>query len=574
MAVLPKSVVANGDEDGPTGEGGAHQYRWVLLNGLLLLLAFGPALMTYGRDLWNRSHYQFFPAAIAGALLLARRQLIEMEDKPALQPTSPGMAKTFFAGALLLLVVGTVWWSPWLGYIAALVTSAAILIMVGGGALLRKLMPPLLLLAILIHPPLNLDREFALWLRGVAIRFSSCLLDTMQVSHYVSGTVIEIPGFSMLVEEACSGITSIFTVMAMALFHGLWKKRHPVHIALVVITAMSLVVLGNVFRISLGAYLTLRCDVNLLSGWAHEILGLLMFGFYLAAILSVDRLLLCGQRDTRQETEKAMDAWESQFNMHQISHQLSQAAIHAFSERWFFRMMLVYAGVGLIQFALLVTDAWPRYATPLAVFGPSLKPDAPLVLPVTLAGWKQLTDDPETQSRPGLMEIAAMNSKLWTFYKDRMVCVVALSYPYPGFHDLGVCYAGRGWELSEPVYRTEGTSAEKTIIEFDMTKKPVTSAFLLYGAFSEDGHWHPPDLTQRLLTRLGISLSGHAQAMTYQVQLLCINYHTLSPSEKAQALKLFLGTRQLLLQQVLTQLRRPPAAKSSVLPEPSTARRP
>ncbi len=271
--------------------------------GLLFALGYGPLLTLFFINLWGRPHYQFFPLAMAGAGFLAWTRLTE-----APRPFDPGRPLITFllvAASWFCLMGATVLWSPWLGGIAAFIGLAGFLWWRGGKPLLRSMLPALLLVLTIIPPPLAADTRLVEQLRVLAVRWSSRLLDVLGVTHALSGNVIELPGQKLLVDEACSGINSVLITLAACLFYGLWRRRSAIHILVCLTSTLSFVLLGNLARITLGAWLRFRYNIDILSGWRHELTGLVLFVGYLAMILSMDQLLVFLTSPTRRHRQPA-----------------------------------------------------------------------------------------------------------------------------------------------------------------------------------------------------------------------------------------------------------------------------
>src|SRR5438477_618134 len=85
-----------------------------------------------------------------------------------------------------------------------------------------------------------------LWLRPHYQFFPLVLLN---IWHVMSGPGVEIGGRRLLVEEACSGIRSLFSVLAATRFFGLWVRRPPVRALCLVLSAVGWVLLGNIVRV-------------------------------------------------------------------------------------------------------------------------------------------------------------------------------------------------------------------------------------------------------------------------------------------------------------------------------------
>jgi exosortase len=523
--------------------------RWLRLSLVVMLLGFAPSLFFYFQNLWQREHYQFFPLAVAAAIYLARRDLAEVKETAA-QP--------WWGLAAALVALGgyamAAWlWSPWLGYLSFLGAVVALLLAVGGLPLARAAVPALIMMATLIRPPMNLDTELALKLRYLAVGLSTYLLDFVRVPHFVNGVVIEIPWDRLLVEEACSGINSTFFVFAFAVFQTLRMKRRWSHGVLLVLLGFSFVILGNVVRITAGAFFRYRYGIDLLTGWSHEVFGLVLFVMYVVLLLSADALLalLLGGREELPGSKSVI--W-SDLVTHWLGPQMPVSALRGCAV-----MAAVFLAVGAAQMVM----ATQQINKPKILVPSRLKPGAHFVLPEFVAGWRNSTGKIPMGTQH-YIQIGAIHSQVWTLEKGGVQLLVALSYPYHGWHDLNYCYSGHGWKLTEPVFRTDGVSDKQSIIEVEMSRKPMHSAYLLYSAFTEDGEWQPPG---RLEKRFSIRPDVDEDIRTtYQVQLLYMGYAPLPPDEKDEVMQLFLEVRKLLMKQVYDQLV-PSAAKSIPTPQ-------
>jgi hypothetical protein len=172
------------------------------------------------------------------------------------------------------------------------------------------------------------------------------------------------------------------------------------------------------------------------------------------------------------------------------------------------------------------------------------KADAPFVLPDALADWQRVSGGPVSKTLKTWLGIEAVYSKCWSYRKGALVCTVALSYPYAGYHDLSVCYLNNGWQISGPQIQSAEGEGPKTIVELDLRKRPLAQGYLLYSAFTEDGQWRRLEAN-----RARLRLAPEDREATCQVQLLITSSATISPSNKADARRLFLAARQILASQ-------------------------
>jgi exosortase/archaeosortase family protein len=102
--------------------------------------------------------------------------------------------------------------------------------------------------------------------------------------------VIALPGRRLLVEEACSGVHSLFVTLAAALFYGFWRKFSAVCLVVLLAATAFWAVVVNIGRIVLVTWVVARSGMDLLGGWRHEAVGLAVVVLTLGLIASTDRL--------------------------------------------------------------------------------------------------------------------------------------------------------------------------------------------------------------------------------------------------------------------------------------------
>ncbi len=174
----------------------------------ILIAAHLPLLFRHAEQLWLRPHYQFFPLALLGVVVLAAARL---RGYGPLKQCSAGYALPLLAVAWFLLAVAELLNSSRLGAIAAMVAIVVVLFVFGGGRFIRAMLPAILLLCFAIQPPpFELDRQLILccnrspragpppfsiflaffmlwpatWLRSAADAFSSKRLAAASIPYF------------------------------------------------------------------------------------------------------------------------------------------------------------------------------------------------------------------------------------------------------------------------------------------------------------------------------------------------------------------------------------------------------
>ncbi|HOX57639.1 MAG TPA: exosortase U [Verrucomicrobiota bacterium] len=514
---------------------------------LWFALGYAPLLALFFINLWGRPHYRFFPLALMAAAFLAWDRLKEV-PRPLVAGTRR-VTGLLLGASFILLVVASGYWSPWLVTSAAWTGLVGVIWWQGGRRLLTAMLPALVLLLTIVPLPLSGDARLIQQIRVLAVKWSSTMLDMLGVTHALSGNVIELPRQQLLVDEACSGINSVLITLACALFYGMWRRRPWIHILVGLANALAFVLLGNLARITLGAWLKYRYGINILTGAAHEAIGLVLFASYLVMILSMDQLLWYLFSPARPRSKQPTTGVA-------VGGPPPQAFVAGLAPAWARVAGCAFALVGVVDLALI----WVHHQHPgaqLARSKPALMAGARFAMPDQIGAWRRLTTEvPPLQK----VETLGVYSQVWHYRKGDTLASLALDYPFQGYHDVTLCYTLRGWDLLERrALDRRGTNACPALAEVRMRNNVGLHAALWYSVVDERGRWLPgpgfkPSFKDSLLRR--IRLGELNSTVTYQVQVLSTGFNPLLPPEREQVRQLFEEARVLLWQQLSRQMRR------------------
>jgi exosortase len=146
----------------------------------------------------------------------------------------------------------------------------------GIGQVLRWWLP-LALVALSIPLPDVVLGSLALPLQLKASRWGAALLAARHVPVRLAGNVIQLPGRSLFVTEACSGLRSLTALLALGLLvGGLWLRTWWGRTILVV-SAIPVAMALNAVRIFLTGFLVFFVDPRLAEGVMHYSEGWAMF---------------------------------------------------------------------------------------------------------------------------------------------------------------------------------------------------------------------------------------------------------------------------------------------------------
>jgi exosortase len=161
----------------------------------------------------------------------------------------------------------------------------------GGRRLLRECALPLGFLFLMIPLPNLVETRILIELKLIVTRVAVGLLQLAGYTVANIGNRVLIPGHELFVADACSGFTSIVTMLPLAvvvayfLSRGVWRR------GLIVASVLPLAFVGNVARVFLTVALVAGGWVEFREGLLHDNLGLATFTLGTLALVGIARVL-------------------------------------------------------------------------------------------------------------------------------------------------------------------------------------------------------------------------------------------------------------------------------------------
>jgi exosortase len=266
--------------------------EWLLSAGILLaaICVCLPALASMA-GIWSRTQYLAHGYAIpAVSALLAFRNRAAL-GQALTPPTAPALGPLAVIGAAgfeALAIIGDV------GFLAGLgipLLLAAVAYAVGGTALLRPMALPLGFLLLMVPPPRSLTYDALFRLKLAVTQLSVRTLQLAGETVASDGNQILLPGNTLFVADACSGLNSIVSLLPLAcivayfLSHGVWRR------AVVIASVLPLAIGANLLRVIVTVMLVDTRGAAYAQGLLHEAFGLTTFVLGTLVLLGLARVL-------------------------------------------------------------------------------------------------------------------------------------------------------------------------------------------------------------------------------------------------------------------------------------------
>jgi exosortase len=243
------------------------------------------------RIIWQSSeflaHGYVIPAVSLWLAIANRRAIVE--------GIRHGPAPRF--GPLVVLVAATVHVAALSGEVVTAAGVAMALLLgaaayaVGGLGLLRECAVPVGFLTLMVPLPNLVEMRVLIELKLIVTKIAVGLLQLVGYTVAYQGNRVLMPGHDLFVADACSGFTSIVTmlplsvVVAYFLSHGLWRR------AAIVASVLPLAIVGNVARIFITVALVANGWIEFREGLLHDNLGVATFTIGTIALVGIAKVL-------------------------------------------------------------------------------------------------------------------------------------------------------------------------------------------------------------------------------------------------------------------------------------------
>lgn len=493
-----------------------------------LVAALAPLAILHSWLSLSRPRYDFTPLALIGAAVLVRR---EWQSAPPGGPLWRWLSVTIAVGSLIAAAGAFLLHSPWLIAIAFAGCATSVIRESLGSGWLRRAWVPLAMIAFTVPLPFGMDENIALQLRKITSRLGSGVLDLMQVEHLLRGNVFEVPGKQLFVDEACSGVNSVFSVVVCCLFYLGLVGRGLIRSSVLLALSLLWVVVANVLRVVAVVTSAAWGGPDLATGTPHDLLGAAVFLVAILLLVSSDQFLL-GLLPTYGPPGGVEGGVDPRLYANRRSTTPGTTV---------FGLAIGALAVLFALFYVVPMGAQKQRSQLVDRFN-SLNENA---MPKSIGEWER--DKFETPTRDSNHEFGEF-SRTWTYRRGIMTATVSVDYPFFGWHNLDRCYQAMGWSREDK--QNVDNEGERRV-EIHYKRSAAEFGFLIYGMLTPGGPMSEPEddrIADSLMAKLtnirrlmGGSGGGSSrkQSFVVQLQVFIESSDRLNQEQELEARKLF-----------------------------------
>lgn len=227
----------------------------------------------------NNSH-GFFIVPIALYFAWERRQVLA---RVAPSPSVFGLLVVL--GSLATLVAGTLGAELFLTRISMIGMAVGVTLFLFGWAHLRALAFPIAFLLLMIPLPLLVFNQIAFPLQLLASRFGEWTLQLLGIPVLREGNIINLANTRLEVAEACSGIRSLISLLALGIVLGYFTDSRWTVRSLIALATIPVAIAANGIRVAGTGVAAHFVGAEAATGFLHTFSGWILF--ILASILLI-----------------------------------------------------------------------------------------------------------------------------------------------------------------------------------------------------------------------------------------------------------------------------------------------
>lgn len=261
-----------------------------LFLALVVTLLYASVLVRLANQFYanpNYSHGFAIPFFSAYLIWLKRDSLARIEKRPSL------FGLVLVLGSIGLLYLGNIGAELFLTRISLVLLIVGLVFFFWGDPSVRLLAFPLGFLLLMIPIPTIIFNHIVFPLQLLSSRFATATLETIKIVPVLrEGNLLILPHCTLEVVEACSGIRSLMSLVALALGYAYLAERSLVIRTFLTIAMVPVAIVGNGFRVVVAALLAHYRGAQSVDGFLHPISGVVIFLVAVVSLLTLHRAII------------------------------------------------------------------------------------------------------------------------------------------------------------------------------------------------------------------------------------------------------------------------------------------
>jgi exosortase len=162
-----------------------------------------------------------------------------------------------------------------------------------GARVLKEVAFPIGFLLFMVPIPLVLIVNMSFQLKLFSAQIATGFLNLIQIPAVQQGSYIQMPHASVVVEDVCSGLRSLISLMAMASLFAYWIKASLWKRVALLLSSIPIAVITNMVRITVLSVMNEK-GMGPMAEAMHQGLGFFVFALALVLLIGLEKILTKG----------------------------------------------------------------------------------------------------------------------------------------------------------------------------------------------------------------------------------------------------------------------------------------
>jgi len=251
----------------------------------LLLLIYSPTIW-WMIDRWNAkdsyySHGFLVPVVSLYVLWLKRDKLFSIKSKPL------ALGLWLLAAGLIIHMLSAFFRVYFTSAFSSLLVIVGLVLYFSGVQMLRETLFAILFLIFMIPLPLIAIVGITFKLKLFAAYWANKIVNALGVRAVLDGSVIKMQHTQVIVEDVCSGLRSLISLLALGTIIAYLSKLSRLKKVIVFFAAGVMAIIANIVRIVFMALTSEIYGAKFTEGFLHTLSGLIVFVVAFAGLMIV-----------------------------------------------------------------------------------------------------------------------------------------------------------------------------------------------------------------------------------------------------------------------------------------------
>lgn len=261
---------------------------WFAVLAVILAALYYPIVVTLAGELYNDPNYShgLLVPFISGYFLYVRMD--ELRSVPV-SPSNWGLP-VILAG-IFLLILGYLGAEHFTMRVSSVVVLAGVVLYFLGVGVFRLAAFPIAFLFFAVPLPYIIYDMIAFPLKLMVSKYSVMFLKGVGIMVWREGNIISFPNIELEVADACSGIRSLMSLIALGTAFAYITQRSKIKMAIVILSAIPVAIFANAVRVITTGVLARHWGAQAAEGFFHEFAGLAVFALAIAIVIAIGTIL-------------------------------------------------------------------------------------------------------------------------------------------------------------------------------------------------------------------------------------------------------------------------------------------